>query len=71
MFDAGNEYNIETDFLRRTGSISRRGRITNDEIRRKVNVKDVVTDGIVKRTLEWLGHLLIMDDKSWQGKTFE
>lgn len=61
---------VEMDYLRRSSRVSRRERITNDEIRNRMAAIETVTQRIEKRSLKWFGHLLRMEDGRWPKRLF-
>lgn len=58
------------DYLRRSSRVSRRERITNEEIRNRMSATETVTHRIEKRSLKWFGHLLRMEDGRWPKRLF-
>ena len=62
---------VEMDYLRRSAGISRLQRIWNHEIRRRMKAEENVIDRIEKRTLQWFGHLMRMQQQRWPKRLFQ
>lgn len=62
---------VEMDYLRRSAGVSRRERITSEEIRRRMHAEDTIINRVERRGLKWFGHLLRMDEQRWPRKIFQ
>jgi hypothetical protein len=51
----------ETDALRRSATISKLDRKTNEYVRRKMDAQDMILDDIIRKQLIWYGHAERMD----------
>lgn len=59
---------IERDYLRRSTEISRLERMTNEEIRRRMDVQEAIIDIITKKNLLWFGQLIWMPNERLMTK---
>lgn len=62
---------VEMDYLRRSSRVSRRDRITNEDIRNRMAATETLTQRIEKRSLRWFGHLLRMEDSRWPKRMWQ
>lgn len=59
------------DTIRRSIKISRRGRIQNEEVRRRMNTDETLHDDIERKQLIWYGHVLSTRDERLPKKIME
>jgi hypothetical protein len=48
---------VEMDFIRRSCRVSRQQRMTNEEIKRKINKEKILLKKMEERRLKWYGHV--------------
>ena len=53
---------VEMDFWRRSARISRKDKIRNDEIIKRMGVKERILDVLERRKLQWYGHVRRMEE---------
>lgn len=59
------------DYLSRSVRASRRDKLTNENIRRRMKAPDTIVDRIKRRGFSWFGQLLRMMEQRWLSKVFE
>ncbi|XP_030759846.1 uncharacterized protein LOC115885173 [Sitophilus oryzae] len=62
---------VEMDYLRRSAGVSKMDRITNIEIRHRMNAPETIIDRVEIRGLKWFGHLLRMPEDRWPKRLFQ
>ncbi|XP_030758447.1 uncharacterized protein LOC115884099 [Sitophilus oryzae] len=56
---------VEMNYLRRSAGVSKMDRITNIEIRHRMNAPETIIDRAEIRGLKWFGHLSRMPEDEW------
>jgi hypothetical protein len=62
---------VEMDYLRRSARVSRLERISNQEIRTRMNSEERIIDRIKNKGLSWFGHVLRMEEKRWPKQLYQ
>jgi hypothetical protein len=62
---------VEMNFMRRSCRVSRLQRITNEEIKRRINKGKNVIEKMEERRLKWYGHVRRMEDHCWRKKILQ
>lgn len=61
---------LEMDMLRRSCSVSRRERVTNERIKQLMGVEDTIAENIERKQLAWYGHVKQMTDDRLPKQAF-
>ncbi|CAG9828171.1 unnamed protein product, partial [Diabrotica balteata] len=61
----------EMDYWRRSCRVSRMEKITNDEIKRRIEIKKDTLNYIEEKRLTWYGHVRRTDPNRWIAKITE
>jgi hypothetical protein len=59
------------DYLRRSARVSRLEHISNEEIRKRMDVEGSAIERIQKRGLNWFGHALRTGDERWPQQMYK
>jgi hypothetical protein len=59
------------DYLRRSARVSRLEHVSNEEIRKRMDVEGSAIERIQKGGLNWSGHVLRMRDERWPQQMYK
>lgn len=62
---------LQMDWARRSCRVSRIEHITNEEIKRKINMSSTIIDVVEGKRLMWYGHLRRMNSNRWPSRIWE